>query len=147
MKASLKVEFQDEDSFIIYYVTDKVYENEEEYKELFKVLNDRLNRVYNYIFHGFYDVTIHYCKGIYVLQFDYIDDYGRRDFNVTIFLNSDMLYEFDDDEFINDTKIYFDGMYYVEIAKVLNDIRLFENGNIIYGKDAEKVLSNGVLIK
>ena len=142
----MKIEFKDSDSFTIFYITDEIYETEEEYKKLFKYLNDTLYTKYNYYLHGFYDVFIYFYKGIYVLEFELIDDYGRRDFNVTIFINSKMLYEFDYIDFINDKKIYFNNKFYTEIDNIISDIRLFEYGNIIYGKEVDNVLNNGILI-
>lgn len=146
VEGSLKIEFNNQDSFTVFYITNDVFETEEEYKVLFKYLNDTLYKKYNYSLHGFYDVTIYFYKGIYVLEFELIDDYGRRDFNVTLFLNSNMLYEFDDFNLINKEKIYCDNKFYVELDNMLNDIRLFEYGKIIYGKKVERILRKGKLI-
>lgn len=146
MEGSLKIEFNDENSFTIFYITNNIIETEEDYKVLFKYLNDTLYKKYNYSLHGFYDVTIYFYKGIYVLEFELIDDYGRKDFNVTLFLNSNMLYEFYDFNLINGDRIYYDDKFYVELDNMLNDIRLFEYGRIIYGKDVDKILEYGKLV-
>ena len=90
----VKIEFNDEDSFTIYYITSDVFETEDDYKVLFRYLDKELERKYKYIMHGYYDVYIYTNNGIYVIDFDYIDDYGKKDFNVVIFLNSKILYEF-----------------------------------------------------
>lgn len=146
MEESLKIEFNDLDCFTVFYITDDIFSTEDEYKVLFKYLNDVLYKRYNYSLHGFYDVTIYFYKGIYVLDFELIDDYGRKDFNVTLFLNSDMLYEFEDISLIDKEKIYYDNKFYVELDNMLSDIRLYEYGNIIYGKDVDKILNEGILI-
>jgi len=146
MEGTLKIEFNDSDSFTVFYITNDIFETEDEYKILFKYLNEQLEKRYDYSFHGFYDVTIYCYKEVYVLDFDYLDDYGRRDFNVTIFLNNEMLYEFDDSELISGKKIYYNSKFYTEIENMINDIRLFEYGNIIYGKDVAEILNKGILV-
>ena len=143
---SIKVEFNSEDSFTIFYITNEIFSNEDEYKVLFKYLDDILFRKYNYVLHGFYDVTIYFYKGIYVLDFELIDDYGRKDFNVTLFLNSMILYEFEDLNLITKDKIYYEDKFYTEIDNMIDDIRLFEYGRIIYGKSVDKILKNGILL-
>ncbi len=146
MEESLKIEFNDLDCFTVFYITDDIFSTEDEYKVLFKYLNDVLYKRYNYSLHGFYDVTIYFYKGIYVLDFELIDDYGRKDFNVTLFLNSNMLYEFEDISLIDKEKIYYDNKFYVELDNMLSDIRLYEYGKIVYGKDVDKILNEGILI-
>lgn len=146
LEESFKIEFTDLDCFTIYYISKNNLETEDEYKILFKYINDILYRRYNYSLHGLYDVTIYCYEGIYVLIFELIDDYGRRDFNVTLFLNSNMLYEFDDFNLINKEKIYLNNKFYVELDNMIDDIRLFEYGRIVYGKEVDFVLNKGVLI-
>ena len=48
-------------------------------------------------------------------------------------------------DLIDKQKIYYKNKFYTEIKNIINDIRLFEYGNIIYGKDANKILNNGIL--
>ena len=38
MKDTIKVNFKDEDSFTIFYITDEIYQDEEDFKILFKLL-------------------------------------------------------------------------------------------------------------
>lgn len=142
----MKVDFIDNDNFIIYYLTDENFRTEEEMKTFFKLLNYDLKKQYNYEFHGFYDVKI-FCKaGIYILEFESIDEYSRSDFNITILLNSIILYEFEDSDLFNEEKIYYKEKYYIEIDNVVDDIHLFEYGNVIYGKKIDEILNNGILI-
>ena len=70
----MKVDFINEDHFIIYYLTNEKYRTEEEIKFFLKLLDSDLKRIYNYKFHGFYDVNIFCSDGIYVLEFKNIDD-------------------------------------------------------------------------
>lgn len=146
MKGSLKIMFTNTDSFTAYYITNDIFETEDDYRILFKYLNDTLYKRYNYCMHGFYDVTIYYYKGIYVLEFELIDDYGRKDFNVTLFLNSHMLYEFTDMNLVDKKKLYYQDKFYTEIDNIIDDIRLFEYGNIVYGNTVDKIIKNGILL-
>lgn len=149
MKDIIKVDFKDEDSFSIFYITDEIYKDEEEFKMLFKYLNNHLIKKYNKILFGLYDVDIYYNKGIYILDFNLEDDYynsfSNIDFNVTLLLNTVILYEYEDIDLIDKQKIYYKNKFYTEIENIISDIRLFEYGKIIYGKDVEKVLNNGIL--
>ena len=146
MNGSLKVEFIDDDSFTIYYITSDILENEDDYRILFKYLNDELYKRYNYSLAGFYDATIYVNNQVYILVFDRLDYYDRRDFNITILLNSIILYRFEDIDLIPNDKIYYRGYFYTEIDNIVGDIRLFEYGDIIYGKDTKEVLNRGILI-
>lgn len=146
MEDIIKVEFKDEESFTIFYITDEVFETEEEFKLFFKYLDNILKNRYNYELNGFYDVFIYFSDNLYILDFIYIDDFGNKDFNVTMYLNTTILYEFYDSDLISCKKIYYNNKYYTEIANMINDIRLFEYGNIIYGKEAEKIINRGLLI-
>lgn len=146
MKGYIKINFDDEDSFTIFYVTKEEYMEEADFKALFKMFNEELITKYDYQFDGFYEVDIYHNPGIYIFEFNYIDSYGRNDFDVTLTINSTILYEFYDMDLINDSFIYYSDKYYIEIDKVIDDIRLFEYGNIVYGKSVNKILNLGILI-
>lgn len=142
----MKVDFIDDNRFIIYYLSDEKFRTEDEMKTFFKLLNYDLKNQYNYEFQGFYDVNIFSSVGIYVLEFENIDDYGRSDFNITMLLNTVLLYEFDDEDIYKGEKIYYKGKYYIELIDMVEDIHLFEYGNIIYGKEVDEILNNGILV-
>lgn len=142
----MKTEFIDDDNFIIYYLSDDKFRTENEMKLFFKLLNSGLKHKYNYEFHGFYDVNIFCSDKLYVLEFNNIDDYGRIDFDITMLLNTVLLYEFEDEEIFKGEKIYYQDKFYIEIDNVINDIHLFEYGNIIYGKQVDEILNNGILV-
>lgn len=143
MNKCINIEFNDKDSFTVFYITRKDYNTEDDYKEVFKEINDVLIRKYDIKFNGLYDVYIYKYSGIYILDFIYVEDYGSRDFNVTVYLNSKILYEFYDSDLFTGNKIYYDNKYYTDIDNVVNDIRLFEYGNIIYGNDVDRIISKG----
>ena len=143
----MKVDFIDNNHFIIYYLFDESYRTEEDLKALFKLLNCDLSCKYSYRFHGFYNVTIFCSNGIYIFEFENIDDYGRGDFNITMLLNSVLLYEFDDLDIIKGDKLFYKNKFYVEIDSFLEDIHLFEYGNIVYGDRVNEILNNGILVK
>ena len=79
------------------------------------------------------------------MNFENIDDYGKADFNITMVLNSTMLCEFDDFELFSGNKVYYNDRFYVELDDVVDDIRLFEYGNIIYGDEVDKIRNRGIL--
>lgn len=143
----MKVDFINDDHFIIYYLTEEKFRTEDEMKVFFKLLNYDLKKYYNYEFNGFYNVDIFWIDGIYVLDFENTSDYGRCDFNITMLLNSVLLYEFDDDDIITNNKVYYQDKFYVELSDVINNINLFEYGNIVFGKRVEEVLNNGILLE
>lgn len=142
----MKVEFIDSGRFIIYYLTHDKFRTEEEMKVFFKLLNNELKIRFNYEFRGFYDVNIFCLDGIYVLEFENMDDYGQSDFNITMLLNSVLLYEFDDSDFITGKKIYYNEKFYVELLDVVDDVHLFEYGDVVYGKKVDEILNNGILL-
>ena len=87
----LKVDFIDDEKLVIYYYYEKIIKSEEEVKVFFELFDKVLKKQYNYEFHGFYNVDI-YCKdNLLVLIFDHIDDFSRKDFDVTMFVNSVLL--------------------------------------------------------
>lgn len=142
----MKVDFIDDEHFIIYYLSYDSFRTESEMKTFFKLLNRDLKSKFHYEFHGFYNVNIFCCPGFYVLEFVNMDDFGSSDFNITMLLNSVLLYEFEDSDMINGEKIYYQNKYYVEIEEVKDDIHLFEYGNIIYGTKVDQILSQGILV-
>lgn len=146
MEDVIKVDFLDNDNFIIYYISQNNLRTEDEMKLFFKVLNNYLQERFDYEFRGFYDVNIFSNHGIYVLEFKNIDDYGRSDFNITMLINCVILYEFEDSDLLKGEKVYYKNKYYVEIDDVLDNVYLFENGKIIYGKDVDTILNSGVLV-
>lgn len=142
----MKVDFIDEDKFIIYYLTCDEFRTEDEMKIFFKLLNSELKAKCNYEFHGFYEVTIYCCCGLYILEFNSIDDYGRTDFDITMLLNTVILFKFLDEDIFKGEKIYYKGEFYVEVVDMIDDIHLFEYGDVIYGKEVDEVLNNGILV-
>lgn len=143
----MKVDFIDKSHFIIYYLSSDIFRTEDELKALFKLLNYDLSNKYNYRFHGFYNVTIFCSNGMYVLEFENIDDYGKGDFNITMLLNSVLLYEFEDSDIISGDKLFYNNKFYIEVDSFLDDIHLFEYGNIVYGERVNEILNNGILVK
>ncbi len=143
----LKANFINDDHFVIYYLSNNQFRTEEEMKSFFKLLNHHLNHQYHYEFHGFYHVEIFCCHGLYVLEFENIDDYGSSDFDITMLLNSILLYEFEDSDMVKGDKIYYRGKFYIEVSTVMDDdIHFFEYGNIVYGKQVDEILSHGILV-
>ena len=128
------------------YLSNEKFRTEDEMKAFFKLINYDLKKQYDYEFHGFYDVDIFCIEGLYVLEFENIDDYGRSDFNITMLLNTVLLYEFEDEDIYKGEKIYYQDKFYIEPFDIIDDIHLFEYGNIIYGKQVDDILNNGILV-
>ena len=115
-------------------------------KVFFKLLNSELKTRCNYQFHGLYEVKIYCTCGLYILEFDCVDDYGRTDFDITMLLNTVILFKFFDEDFFKGEKVYYEGNFYVEVDEVIDDIHLFEYGDVIYGDEVNEVLNNGILV-
>ena len=145
----LKCEFIDDEHFIIYYVFGESLDSlmeEEKLKLFFKMLNQKLKSRYHYEFQGFYNVTIYVFRNVYVMDFVCVDDFGRADFNITMLLNSELLYEFPKEDMVDGEKIYYQEKYYVELERVYDSPYLLEYGNIIFGNLVEEILSGGILV-
>lgn len=143
----MKVEFIDEDVFNIYYISSDIIQTELEMKILFRLLDNCLKYKYNYVFHGYYNVTVYAQDNILVLEFENIDDFGRKDFDITMYKNSVLLYEFYDADLVSGDKIFYDGKYYCEFEQLSNLDSIFEYGSIVYGDKVERILNGGILIK
>ncbi len=143
----LKIEFIEDEKFIIDYYSEEKLQSEEELKIFFKRLNTILQKKYSYELRGFYNVTIYCEEPIYVMIFENIDDFGRADFNITMLLNSVLLFEFAEEDMILGTKIYYQEKYYVELDQVKENPYLFEYGTVIFGDKVEEILARGVLME
>ena len=146
MENDIKITFTSDDNFIVYYINNGLYKTVDDYKSLLKMINDTLENKYDYDLFGYYEVNIYYNSNFYVLEFNLVDNYGYKDFDITLFINSPILYEYEDEDLFDCDKIYYNGNFYCEIENVCNDIRLFEYGNIIYGKDVDHILKNAVIL-
>ncbi len=143
----MKVEFLDEDVFNIYYISSDIIQTELEMKILFRLLDNYLKDKYDYVFHGYYNVTVYAQDNILVLEFENIDDFGRKDFDITMYKNSVLLYEFYDADLVSVDKIFYDGKYYCDFEQLSNLDSIFEYGSIVYGDKVERILNGGILIK
>ena len=142
----LKVDFIDNEHFTIYYLTSHKFQTEVEMKNFFKLLNHELKHQIDYEFHGFYNVDIFWQRGLYILDFENVVDYGSGDFNITMLLNSTILYQFPDSDMVSGEKIYYHGNFYTEIENVIDDIHFFEYGKVIFGEQVNDILNHGILV-
>ena len=81
-----------------------------------------------------------------ILDFENVDDYGSGDFNITMLLNSTILYQFPDSDMVSGEKIYYHGNFYTEIENVIDDIHFFEYGKVIFGEQVNDILNHGILV-
>ena len=143
----MKVDFIDDENLVVYYFYDEEIKTEEQAKVFFRLLDNELKKRYHYEFHGFYNVDIYRKGNLLVLVFEYLDDFARKDFDITMYVNSVLLYEFEDIDLYSGKKIFYNNKYYIELDDCIDDIGLFEFGNIIYGDKVEEVLNGGKLIE
>jgi len=141
----LKISFINDLDFIVIYHGDISYK-EDEVLAFFKLIGKKLKTIYNYVFLGSYQVNIYQKDSFLILNFVNISNRGKIDFDVTLFTNSILLYEFYDFDYVKSEKIFYDGKYYVELDKVIEKFDFLEMGNIIYGSEVEIILRNGRLI-
>lgn len=142
----MKINFIDENKFIIILFDSIIIDDSLCFKELFKSFSEILFKKYKYVFNGLYSVYIYNNKNISIFKFiNTMDDY-LLDFDITVYKNSLLLFEFFDYELFDGKKVYFDNKYYIEYGDVCNRFDLFEYGNIIYGDSVNNILNNGILI-
>ena len=142
----MRIEFINDDNFVVYYISENDVSNEDGMKVFFKSLSNRLKKQYRYHLKGYYNVNAYQNHEVIIFEFENVDDYGQADFNITLLVNSVILYEFEDYELIDGDKILYNNHCYVEVETVINKFNLFEHGNFIYGKKVEEVLDKGILI-
>lgn len=142
----MKIDFIDDDNLIVYYISDESFDNEKYIQLFIKMLDKKLRKQYDYDFRGYYNVDIYRSGNTNILEFERESDYGKADFDITVYLNSTILFEFEDEDYYKGNKLFFNNKYYVSSDMVDERIDLFEFGDIIYGKDALHIVDCGVPI-
>ncbi len=142
----MKIDFIDEEDFTVRMESDLDITERQNIFDLLKVVCHQVKNYYRYEVKGNYDVTIYKNQDFYILEFEKQDDYDRIDFNITLYLNSVLLYEFEDIEYIKGSKIFYLGKYYVELENVIDRFDYPEFGNVIYGDTVDQILDSGLLI-
>ena len=81
-----------------------------------------------------------------ILEITELEDVCKKNIvnlNLKILKDSLFLFEVEDPlNYIDNEIYYYDERYFINSKKV--NINLFENSNIVYGKDAYKILGNGI---
>lgn len=142
----MKIDFISEQKFIVYIYDNLIIDDVSCFKEIFKSISIKLLKNYNYKFTGFYNVVIYNNTNISILEFNNINDDYLLDFDVVVYKNSMLLFEFFDEELFNEKKIFYDNKYYVEYDSICDFFGLLEYGNIIYGNSVNEIISKGILI-
>ena len=142
---NLKITFINDLDFTVIYHGAINY-TEDEILSFFKLIGKKLKIIYNYLFLGSYKVNIYEKDSFLILNFINTCSRGKIDFDVTLFTNSVLLYEFYDFDYVSSEKIFYDGKYYVELDKVIDKFNFLEMGNIVYGEEVEIILRNGRII-
>lgn len=141
----MKIDFSDK--ITIYYYNDKELDNLDNLKYSFKNIEKKLIQKFNYKFKGFYEVSIYKNNKFYIIEMEQLDDLGEPDFDVTMYINSPILFEFYNYDYYKGKKIFYNNKYYVELDNVYDRYDLFEYGNIIYGDCISKIVNNGIIIE
>lgn len=137
----MKVIFDEDDSFIVHMISDIDISNRGNLGELLKEIGLYLKRHYKYLLSGFYDVEIYQSCNYFVFEIEKVRNSNSIDFDITFQANSQMLYEFEDDEYYLGKKYFLDGKYYVDLSKVIGRLDYLEFGEVVYG-DIVKVIKN-----
>ena len=135
----MKVE-KDIDKYIIYlYVIDK------DIKKIISKVITSLKKYYNISYNNYdikayinkyYGIILEIKEGLY----EYFDNIN---INLKILKDTLFLYEVEDPlDYLDNDVYYFDNNFYISMKKL--NINLIENSNIIYGKDAYKIIGTGI---
>ena len=142
----MQIFFINEFDFTVIYTRDDIQFDEDGILSFFKLIGEKLRKIYHYVFSGSYQVNIYQKNTFLILDFLNVSSYGKIDFDVTLFTNSVLLYEFYDFDYVLTEKIFYDGNYYVELEMVSDKLDFLEMGRIVYGKEVESVLEKGKLL-
>lgn len=137
----MKIEFIDDDNFIVYYYSFNDITNSNDMKELFLNINKKLKK-YNLSYKGFYKVDIYNNKDLYILEFNLIDEYYKSDFDITIYLNSTMYIEIDDLDLVKSECYYYLDKIYINLEDFSTN-STYEYSNILYGNDVSDMIECG----
>ncbi len=144
----MKIDWMDEEHFTIYYflVFDDILEYDiQDLKTFLQVLVLRLRKKYHLKVEGYYHLDV-YIKKILILEFEKIDDYEDEvDLNIVIHKKTPVLVKFSDFFLVPGHKYFYDHQFYLPIEEVSYEkyVEFFE---VIYGKEANRVLTEGILM-
>ena len=126
---------------IIVFIYDKKI-LKKEMKNIVKLVFEILEKYYNYKKTYSYNINVYTNK-----YYGLVIELNQNDLsiNLNILRNVLFLYEVDDPLNYLDEEIYFyENKYYINLKKI--DETINENANVIYGKEAYKILGNGIKI-
>ncbi|MDD6223408.1 MAG: hypothetical protein PUB18_00175 [bacterium] len=136
----MKIDFLDDDHIVVFLTLDCMLCDEDSMPYIFQILGKKLKILYDYDFRGYYHVYIYKSGNVSVLELEKEYDYGKADFDVTMFLNSLLLYEFEDSEYVQGPKLLYNRKYYVKLDEVSDRFDYLEYGKIIYGDLVDTIL-------
>ena len=150
----MKIILQDNKIIVFLNNKEKInFEDEDKINKYFKKLFIKLNKRYNLEFIGYYNIDIYKNKYGIILDIveedlDYYNYFNQIDMKINI-KNSDFLYQinydFIDNDLLKNTICYknYDNIY-LKIKNDIDDItlsKLIEYSKVIYGKQAQEILS------
>lgn len=135
------------DNIIVYLYDDKKRNDtiNEMVKKIFKILK----KYYNYQLNNSYNIKL-YLNKYYGMIFEiktYYNDITDNNVNVNIKVlkNSLFLYEVKDPlDYLDNEIYYYDDKFFINMKKT--NISIYENSNIIYGKEVYKIIGSGIKI-
>ena len=142
----MDINFINENNFTVFIYNNIKIDDASCFKDMLEFISIQLFNRYNYKFEGFYKVIIYNNTNISILEFTNINDNYFLDFDVIVYKNSVILFEFFDEKLYSDKKLFYDNKYYVEYDNICDLFGLLEYGNIIYGNSVNSILNNGILV-
>lgn len=142
----MRVLFNEEDSFVVHMVSDVDISDRNNLGKLLKEIGLYLKGHYKYLLSGFYDVEIYQSGNYFIFEIEKVRNSSSIDFDITFHANSQMLYEFEDDEYYLGEKYFLDGKYYVELSKVIGRLDYLEFGEVICGEQTVQIIANSTKV-
>lgn len=142
----MKVEFLENDWIFVQLCSSIDISDRSNLGVLLKEIGIYLNRKYSYLLDGLYDVEIYQCVDYYIFEIEKVGEYSSIDFNISFHPNHRMLFEFEDEDYINGCKYFYEGKYYVDFRLASNYFDCFEFGHVIYDSKVETILRKATII-
>ena len=131
-------------SIIVYIYNKKI----KDIKDTIKTILESLRKYYNYEINNSYNLKLYTNKyyGMIVEIIENDDDSIDKNIvniNLKILKDTLFLYEVNDPlDYLKNEIYYYDNKYYINIKE--KNMSILENSNLIYGKEAYKIIGSGI---
>lgn len=143
---TLKVEFLENDKITVQLYSNIDISDRSNLGVFLKEIGIYLKKKYDYLFDGLYDVEAFQYSNYFIFEIEKVEEYPAIDFNISFHPNRRMLMEFDDEDYINGCKYFYNGKYYVDFELASHYLNCFEFCNVIYSDDVEKILREARIV-